>query len=218
MPNMTAVCRTLVMMTTLALLSSNAGAAGVRETLDRYIAGFKTLQADFEQTVISEQGKTTDTSSGKVFLERPGKFHWDYARPYEQSIIGDGSKVWVYDRDLEQVTIRRVDEALRSAPALILSSDARVEDNFTVTEDGSKDGADWVTLLPKDAKNEYAKVRVGFEGESLRWMELFDNFGQTTRLKFTGEKLNGALDPATFTFTPPEGVDVNDLSAAAAKP
>lgn len=208
----------LMMSSLLAAMSVNACAAGVRQTLDDYIGRFKTLQADFEQTVINEQGKTTETSSGKVFLERPGKFHWDYVKPYAQSIVGDGSKVWVYDRDLEQVTIRRVDEALRSAPALILSSDAKVDDNFTVTEDGSRDGADWVTLLPKDAKNEYSKVRVGFEGKDLRWMELFDNFGQTTRLRFTGEKLNAALDSAVFAFTPPPGVDVNDLSVAAPKP
>jgi outer membrane lipoprotein carrier protein len=209
---------TLMISALLAAASVNAQAGGARQTLDDYIGKFRTLQADFEQTVINEQGKTTETSSGKVFLERPGKFHWDYVKPYAQSIVGDGKKVWVYDRDLEQVTIRRVDEALRSAPALILSSDSKVDDNFTVTEDGSRDGAVWLTLLPKDAKDEYSKVRVGFEGRNLRWMELFDNFGQTTRLKFTSEKLNAALDSTVFAFTPPPGVDVNDLSANGPEP
>jgi chaperone LolA len=195
---------------------AHAGAA--REALDQYLAQFRTLQAQFEQTVINEKGKTMETSSGKVYLERPGKFHWYYTKPYEQVIVGDGSKVWFYDKDLEQVTIRRVEKALGSAPALILGSDAKVDENFTVTEDGSKDGADWVTLMPKEPKNAYAKVRVGFEGKDLRWMELFDNFGQTTRLKFSGEQRNAAIDPKYFSFTPPAGVDVNDLTAAAPAP
>ena len=111
-----------------------------------------------------------------------------------------------------------MEQALRSAPALILSSNARVDDNFTVTEDGAKDGIEWLTLLPRDSKNEYARVRVGFEGKELRWMELFDNFGQTTRLKFTDETLNAPIDAAVFTFTPPAGVDVNDLTASAPQP
>jgi len=202
-----------------ALLVATAAHGGAaRAALDEYLAQFRTLQARFEQTVVNEKGKTLETSSGIVYLERPGKFHWNYTKPYEQVIVGDGSKVWFYDKDLEQVTIRRVEKALGSAPALILGSDAKVDENFTVTEDGSKDGAEWVTLTPKEAKNAYAKVRVGFEGKDLRWMELFDNFGQTTRLKFSGEQRNAAIDPKFFAFTPPPGVDVNDLTAAPASP
>lgn len=200
------------------LMAAAAQAGAAREALDEYLAQFRTLQAQFEQTVVNEQGKTLETSSGIVYLERPGKFRWNYTKPYEQVIVGDGSKVWFYDRDLEQVTIRRVEKALGSAPALILGSDARVDDNFTVTEDGSKDGAEWVTLTPKEAKNAYAKVRVGFEGKDLRWMELFDNFGQTTRLRFSDERRNAAIDPELFSFTPPPGVDVNDLTAVPASP
>lgn len=207
-------------LTTIGIFAAwtNVAVADVKQTLDAYIGQFKSLTADFDQTVINEKGKTTETSNGKVYLQRPGKFHWDYLKPYEQSIVGDGKKVWLYDKDLEQVTVRRVEEALRSAPALILSSDAKLDQNFSVTDDGEKEGIAWATLTPKDTKYEYSKVRVGFEGKALRWMELFDNFGQTTRLKFSGENLNGALDDNIFSFTPPAGVDVNDLTASAPKP
>jgi outer membrane lipoprotein carrier protein len=209
----------LRMATSVGLLAWTTFVFGdVRQTLEDYVSQFKSLTANFDQTVINEKGKTTETSSGEVYLQRPGKFHWEYLKPYEQSIVGDGKKVWVYDKDLEQVTVRRVEQALRSAPALILSSDAKLDENFTVSDDGEKEGIAWATLTPKDAKNEYSKVRVGFEGKALRWMELFDNFGQTTRLKFSGEDLNGMLDDKVFSFAPPAGVDVNDLTAEAPKP
>lgn len=203
------------------LLSASAQvpAQTAREVLDAYLADFRTLQAQFEQTVINEKGRTLETSRGEVYLQRPGRFRWDYQKPYEQSIIGDGEKVWIYDKDLEQVTVRPMQKALGSTPALILGSDdTRIDERFNVSEDGAKDGAVWLTLLPKDAKNEYARVRLGFEGSSLRWMELFDNFGQTTRLQFSSEQRNAAIDSKLFTFTPPAGVDVTDLTQSTVKP
>src|SRR3990172_7508337 len=99
--------------------SVSAFAGPTRQALDEYLAQFRTLQAQFEQTVINEKGKTLESSKGKVYLQRPGKFHWDYEQPYVQSIIGDGQKVWIYDQDLEQVTIRPMQKAIGSTPALI---------------------------------------------------------------------------------------------------
>lgn len=200
------------------LLNGPAVAGPAREALDAYLAGFSTFEARFEQTVTNESGKQLESSSGTVYLERPGKFRWDYKEPYLQSIIGDGEKVWVYDQDLEQVTVRPMQNALGSTPAAILGSDTRVEEKFEVREDGEQDGAAWLTLMPRDAKNEYARVRLGFEGDDLRWMELFDNFGQVTRLHFSGEQRNAPIDANTFSFTPPPGVDVNDLTRGAAHP
>ncbi|MGQ0658323.1 MAG: outer membrane lipoprotein chaperone LolA [Chromatiales bacterium] len=211
--------RTAIMMgAMIALFAPHAEAGTAREALDAYLADFRTLQAQFEQIVINENGKTLETSQGRVYLQRPGKFHWDYEQPYVQAIIGDGEKIWIYDQDLEQVTIRPMQNALGSTPSVILGSDTRINEKFEVREDGEKDGASWLTLLPRDAKNEYARVRLGFEGKDLRWMELFDNFGQTTRLHFSGEQRNVPIDPALFTFIPPPGVDVNDLTRRAANP
>jgi len=201
------------------VLSSGPAVAGpAREALDAYLAEFSTFEARFEQTVSNESGKQLESSSGKVYLERPGKFRWDYERPYLQSIVGDGEKVWVYDQDLEQVTVRPMQNALGATPAAILGSDTRVEESFDVREDGEQAGASWLTLMPREAKNEYARVRLGFEGKDLRSMELFDNFGQVTRLRFSGELRNEPIDPKTFSFTPPPGVDVNDLTRSAAHP
>jgi len=199
-------------------LSIAAHAGEARQALDAYLADFKTLLAKFDQTVVNEKGQTLETSSGRVYLQRPGRFRWDYEKPYEQTIVGDGAKVWVYDKDLEQVTIRPMQKVLGSTPALILGSDTRIDEQFNVTEDGHRDGAAWLTLIPRDARNEYAKVRLGFEGKDVRWMELFDNFGQTTRLKFYAEQRNQPIDAVVFAFTPPAGVDVNDLTQAATKP
>ncbi|HTT08508.1 MAG TPA: outer membrane lipoprotein chaperone LolA [Gammaproteobacteria bacterium] len=201
-----------IVLSGLVLLPWPAAAGEARKALDDYLADFKTLRAQFEQTVTDEQGKLRETSQGTVYLERPGKFHWEYTRPYEQSIIGDGQKVWIYDKDLEQVTIRPIDKVLNSAPALILGNQVHIDEKYNVTEMGEKDGVQWISLIPKDASHDYAGIKLGFEKSNLREMELADNFGQVTHLKFRDEQRNASIDDGVFSFTPPDGVDVNDLS------
>lgn len=195
-----------------AVLNTPAWAGEGRQALDAYLADFKTLQAHFQQKLTNEKGRIVDTSEGVVYLERPGKFRWDYRSPYEQSIIGDGEKVWIYDKDLEQVTVKPMDKVLGSTPALILGSDTRIDERFTVTEQGEKDGAQWLSLQPKEGGGEYSGIRLGFEQGALRYMELADNFGQVTNLRFSDERRNEPVDAGVFKFSPPEGVDVNDLS------
>lgn len=191
-----------------------AGQAGTaRQALDAYLKDFRTLTANFTQTVTNEKGKVIENSAGVVYLQRPGKFRWDYQSPYEQSIIGDGKKVWIYDKDLEQVTIKPMEKVMGSTPALILGSDTNIEENFTVEELGSEDGVDWIELTPKRADREYTGIKLGFEHGELRRMMLSDNFAQVTELRFSDVKRNAPVDPAVFSFTPPAGVDVNDLSA-----
>jgi len=208
----------LIILSALVLSAMPSKAGEARQALDAYLADFKTLKAQFEQTVTDEQGKRRETSQGTVYLERPGKFHWEYTKPYEQSIIGDGEKVWIYDKDLEQVTIRPIDKVLNSAPALILGNQVHVDEKYTITEMGEKDGVQWISLVPKDASHDYAGIKLGFEKSNLREMELADNFGQTTHLKFKDEQRNAAIDAAEFIFTPPAGVDVNDLRRQQAAP
>jgi outer membrane lipoprotein carrier protein len=183
-----------------------------RQSLDTYLKDFKTLTAHFSQTVTNEKGKVIENSEGEVYLQRPGKFRWDYRSPYEQSIIGDGKKVWIYDKDLEQVTIKPMDKVMGSTPALILGSDANIDENFKTLELGSSDGLNWIELTPKRADREYTGIKLGFDKGELRQMKLSDNFGQVTALQFSDVKRNAPVDPAKFSFTPPAGVDVNDLS------
>ena len=198
--------------------SMPAAAGDGRKALDAYLADFKTLQANFEQTLTNEKGKRVETSQGVVYLQRPGKFHWDYQKPYEQEIVGDGDKVWIYDKDLEQVTVKPMSKVIGSAPAVILGSDTKIDDKYVVNELGNKDGIDWVALVPKESGNEYAGIRLGFEKAALRRMELSDNFGQITALTFSDEQRNTRIPAAQFQFTPPLGVDVNDLTRQQAQP
>jgi outer membrane lipoprotein carrier protein len=139
---------------------------------------------------------------------RPGRFRWTYAKPYAQLIVGDGSKVWVYDEDLNQVTVRRLDLALGSTPAALLAGDKDIERAFKLSDQGEKDGLEWVAAKPRDKDSNFEAIRMGFGATGLEMMELADSFGQTTVLRFTAMRRNPKLDPALFKFVPPKGADV----------
>ena len=188
-------------------------AAEGRAQLDRYFTDFVTLQARFEQTLIDEKGKTLEQSRGTVYLWRPGRFRWEYEHPYQQSIVADGKKVWIYDKELAQVTVKRLDAALGNTPTLLLNNRADIDRGFTVAEVGTAGGVTWLELRPKDKEPQYTSTRLGFEASALRLMELRDNFGQTTRIRFSNEQRNSKFSQSLFVFTPPPGVDVLDASS-----
>ncbi|MGH8657226.1 MAG: outer membrane lipoprotein chaperone LolA [Gammaproteobacteria bacterium] len=199
----------------LLVCASPAGAWGKgRDHLDSFLRDFKTLTAKFEQTLLSEQGQQLEASRGQVYLQRPGLFRWDYSAPYQQSIVADGERVWVYDKDLEQVSVKPFDAAVTETPALLLSGSTDIDREFEVSELGKADGLEWMRLKPRKEQAQYALIRLGFAGPRVEVMELFDNFGQTTRIVFSGEKRNGRIDPALFKFVPPPGVDVLDAADA----
>lgn len=179
-----------------------------RRKLDQYLADFVTLQASFQQVLRNEKGTTIETAEGKVYLRRPGRFRWDYETPYVQSIVADGEKVWIYDKELEQVTVKPLQVAIGNSPALLLGGKIDIDKQFQVAELGHSKGLQWVGLKPTAKDTQYSDIRLGFEGKALRQMELYDNLGQTTQIEFRGEKRDPALDPALFVFTPPKGVDV----------
>jgi len=182
--------------------------AGAIDTLHRFLESTKTLRADFAQTVVAKNGKKPQLSNGVLMLSRPGKFRWQIERPYAQLIVGDGEKVWIYDADLRQVTVKKVDKALGSTPAALLVGDIGIERNFTLNEGGERDGLAWVEATPKAPDSGFEKLRLGFSGGDLKAMELYDNFGQTTALSFSRSTRNAPIAAATFAFTPPAGVDV----------
>ena len=183
-------------------------AAPALTKVNDYFRGLESLKADFVQTVFDDQARLVQTSSGRMYMQRPGKFSWDYEEPYPQLIIADGSRLWLYDSDLAQVTVKLMDKALSATPLALLSGAAPIEDAFTVGEQTEKGGLQWFELRPKDPDAEFASLWIGFDGDTLAAIELADRFGQRTRLSFDNLERNVKIDPAMFIFHPPPGVDV----------
>ena len=181
------------------------------DSLDRFRTFLRDTQAaraDFEQKVYGRDGKLTQESSGSFVFQRPGRFRWTYAKPVDQLIVGDGERVWIYDRDLNQVTVRKLSRALGSTPAALLAGASDVEKAFTLRDAGVRDGLEWLEARPKEAEAGFELVRMGFGPQGLEAMELVDNFGHTTRLRFRNVQRNPKIDPAEFRFEPPKGADV----------
>jgi len=191
------------------LLSHSVLAADLAsEKLTSFLQSVVTFKAEFEQLVLDSRGEVIETAQGQFILERPGKFRWDYHNPYAQEIVADGTKIWFYDVDLEQVTVKSQQEALTDTPATLLSGEALAEEKYQVMDLTTEDGFAWVELRPKDTESSFQSVRFAFDKESLRQMVMLDSFDQYTRLIFSDVSENMALDEKTFVFVPPEGVDV----------
>ena len=183
--------------------------AGAIDQLKSFISGTRSAQAEFTQTVLHRNGKVMQTASGTMQFVRPGKFRWEYRQPYEQLIVGDGEKFWMYDADLAQVTVRKLDAALGSSPAALLSGNNEIERGFALEEAGERDGLSWLNAKPRGSETTFSAIRMGFNAQSeLVAMELNDAFGNTTVLRFAHLKRNPSLAPSRFRFTPPPGTDV----------
>ncbi|MEW5786908.1 MAG: outer membrane lipoprotein chaperone LolA [Pseudomonadota bacterium] len=182
--------------------------ADAQDRLEAFVAGTKGLKAQFTQTVFDKNGRKTQEATGNLFFSRPGKFRWVYQKPYSQLIVGDGKKLWIHDEDLDQVTVRKLDQALGDSPAALLAGDNDIGKLFNLKETTGKDGLDWLEATPKSKDGSFEKVRLGFKGEDIQAMELKDNFGQTTLLRFSNLERNPSLGPSLFRFTPPKGADI----------
>lgn len=194
--------------TVAAVLIPLAAQAGAVEQLRQFLDSTRTLKADFAQIVVGKGGRKPQQSAGNVAIARPGKLRWEIQKPYPQLMVGDGDKFWIYDPELKQVTIRKAGQAIGSSPAALLSGSNDLEKNFVLKEAGEADGLAWVEALPKAADSGFEKVRLGFVGSELKGMELLDNFGQTTYIRFSRIERNPALPPTLFKFVPPAGADV----------
>jgi len=184
-----------------------APAAGV-ERFQSYLRGTQTARADFEQKVFDSERKLVQQSKGSFSFLRPGRFRWNYAQPYAQLIVGDGARVWIYDEDLNQVTVRAMAKALGSTPAALLAGAADVERAFELADAGSRDGLEWLEAKPREREAGFERIRLGMGTVGVQAMELTDHFGQTTVLRFSNVVRNPQLDPASFRFVPPKGADV----------
>lgn len=200
--------KTLFKILTAATLCAAFGSAqaGAIDALKKFNADADGLSGSFTQTVQSK--KRTQTSSGTFQIQRPGLFKWEYTRPSKQSIIGDGKTVWHYDVDLKQVVKTDQKQAIGSSPAAILADKNALDSSYTLKEDGSADGIDYVLAKPKSNNAGYKSIRIGFKGEQLAAMQLQDSFGNNTRISFSNLNTKPSLSAAQFRFTPPKGVDV----------
>lgn len=183
--------------------------AGAIERLKTFVSTTRSAQADFTQTVTNKSGARVQSASGLMQFVRPGKFRWVYQKPYEQLIVGDGAKFWMYDVDLNQVTVKKLDAALGSSPAALLAGNNDIERAFELKDVGERDGLEWLEAIPKANDTSFDQIRMGFNAQSdLVAMELRDNFGQQTLLRFANMKRNPPLSPQLFKFVPPKGADV----------
>jgi chaperone LolA len=197
-----------------ALLPQAHGATST--ALDAYLAGVRTLRAEFTQQVTDGRGGQVQRADGRLLIQRPGKFRWELtpldaagAKQTPQLMVADGRNLWFYDRDLDQVSVKPAAAALTATPAILLSGDGDLTEFFDVRADGTRDGLTWVRVVPKRSDADFREVRIGFKGSNeLKRMVLKDKLGQTVNLEFVTSTRNVPVTDAEVTFTPPAGADV----------
>jgi outer membrane lipoprotein carrier protein len=197
-----------LLISALALLRPAAGLASPTSEVEKYLSGLATWSADFKQTIDDGHGKIVRSAAGKLYLQKPGKFRWDYAEPSEQLILADGKQIWFYDKDLQQANVRNMDASLANTPAVLLSGGGSLSSQFDVTALPPSDGLEWYQLIPKHSDTDFQLVRIGFHNGDLASMFLADKLNQVTQLTFTNSKRNAKFAADLFTFVPPPGVDV----------
>lgn len=197
--------RTVACLAAFCLVSGTAWADSVAD-LKSWLRETRTLKADFAQS--SAGGIGGGKSQGTMAISRPGKFRWSINKPYTQLMVGDGSRIWLYDPELKQVIVRKSEKALGGTPAALLAGDNDAEQRFTFKADGEHAGAEWVIAEPKQNDTGFVRIRIGLAGNELKGMVLEDSFGQVTTLVFSNVVRNGDAPASLFRFTPPAGADV----------
>ncbi len=198
----------LIVFVLLCVFVTGAAAGEARKRLDHFFNAVISLDGRFSQEVLDEKGKTIQSASGTLKLLRPGRFRWDYQEPFKQLIIADGQFLWVYDSELEQATVKSIDQALGTAPIMLLSEIRSPDDDFIVLEESASEGLEWVTLQPKIVDTDFVNIRFGMDKHGIRRMILHDQFGQRTIIRFDKLKFNADIPPSAFRFEVPPGVDV----------
>lgn len=189
------------------VLTAPAGAGSI-EMLREFLQQTQSGRARFAQIVVDKNMKKVSEATGTMQFARPGKFRWEYHKPYEQLLVGDGTRLWIYDKDLNQVTMRKLDRALGATPAALLAGSNEIERHYVLTNIGAQEDMEWVEATPKAKDTTFERVRMGFGAAGLEAMELRDQFGQTTVIRFASVEKNPKLAPELFRFTPPKGADV----------
>lgn len=203
----------------VALVASIAGVSHAAEPdeivaqLEALLARSGNLHATFRQVMLNEEGAILQSAEGELWMTRPDRFRWDYAAPFDQLIVSDGARVWVYDRELAQVTVRDAAEAISGSPAALLSGEGALSEDFEVLDAGEADEVMSVTLAPRLSDTDFLRVTVVFDARELRALQLEDALGQITHVDLMDVEQGGEIDPALYEFTAPEGVDVLGMDA-----
>ncbi|MEA3157348.1 MAG: outer rane lipoprotein carrier protein [Betaproteobacteria bacterium] len=191
----------------LLLMPALSLAASV-DSLKSLLNQTTTARARFAQAVLDKNSKPLQQVTGTMEFSRPGRFRWEYNKPYEQTIVGDGSRLWIYDKDLNQVTVRKLDRALGASPAALLAGSNEIDKSYTLKSVGAEGGLDWLEATPRTQDTAFERIRLGFGQNGLEAMELKDQFGQMTVIKFADLERNVKISPDAFKFTPPKGAAV----------
>jgi len=194
-------------MLTLSGFSSAVLAATAIDRLNEFNSQVDSLSAGFKQTLYDSEGEAVQQSSGKLLIQRPNRFRWDYSKPYPQLLLADGKRFWIYDSDLEQVTVKLISEVLGNAPSMLLNGKRVLDDDFIIKDLGKKNGMLWVELFPRKSESDFRLVRLAFK-KQLQIMEFEDSLGQLTRIQFDNLKTNITINPDQFVFHVPRGADV----------
>ncbi|MEW5881465.1 MAG: outer membrane lipoprotein chaperone LolA [Pseudomonadota bacterium] len=190
------------------VLASLAAHAGAIEQLRSFLSQTKSARGEFTQRVTSRAGATAQNSTGRFVFQRPGKFRWVYDKPYEQIIVADGDRLFLYDKDLNQVTVKKLAGAIPASPASILFGSNEFDKEFEVADAGSRDGLEWIVARPRAKDSPFERIEIGFRDGLPAAMQLTDSFGQISLLRFAKVERNPKVDAEAFRFVPPPGADV----------
>lgn len=199
-------CKWLLLL--LLWVAPPVSASSSVQQMEQFLTGMQSLQASFEQSVLDPQQRLAARSQGVFYMQRPGRFRWDYSEPDEQQIIADGRQIWLLDPELEQVSVQTQSTALQGTPAMFLIGGDPVEKHFEVIDIGDSQGFAWVELIPRDKESQFVRVLLAFQDNLLQRMEMTDTFGQITRFQFYDIQQNPTLEPSLFVFERPAYYDL----------
>lgn len=198
----------LLFFLSLGMVEKSLAQSSGEKQLDNFFTGLETMQAEFIQTLVDDKERIIEESEGVLLMQRPNRFRIEYHRPFEQLYVADGKKLWLFDKELEQVTVRPQDESFGQTPAQLLSGTKPLSENFYLEDLGAHEGLDWLELRPKQADANFDYIRLALKNNAIRAIETLDGLGHTTRLLLSHIKRNPKLAANSFKFSPPVGIDV----------
>ena len=200
--------RSIIVLFALLFVGTSTLAQTIEQKLNESVRALNTLQANFYQQVLDSQGEIIQEAKGIFQLKKPGRFRWHYDPPYSQQIVADGKNLWLFDLELAQATVQPIEEALGSAPIILLTDLKPLSEDFELREMPESFGLEWIALVPKIQDTEFYRIEIGLDGTKVREMKLHDHFDQQTIIRFSEIDMNTELPDSRFKFSIPDGVDV----------
>ena len=206
------IIKQLAVVTVASLFSVNLWAASAAQVLTQQLGKYHSLSADFVQYLLDASGSRLQETTGSMVLSQPNRFYWQTQDPFAQTIVSNGESVWIYDPDLEQVTLQQLDTRTTATPALLLSGDNQaIGEQFKIRMTANNDGLQQFELRPKDTESLYTYIRLYFLHGNLQQMQLVDSLDQKTAMHFSNLEPNPQIGSGNFEFQVPAGTDVIDM-------